>query len=218
MRVQAQIYKKGSLSIYQQKINDIAGELCARNPALLTQRGLLLEEARKCLDRSGYQYKKGKSRSKHFGSGSSTDELPTRPKIDKEVRDIRIRQIKEQLSALKDQIHFKEKRIEHGVAQKDFKLCDGLADELHVLKEKRNSFELELQSLLKKEKKADWYQKQKSRKESQTSESNQSCTPSPMSSHSGTPVSPTCDSVLLSMEDPLRSTSCPPDLEKSDDF
>ena len=94
-------------------------------------------------------------------SDSRTDELPTRPKIDKEVRNIRISQIKEQLSALKDQIHFKEKRIENGVAQKDFELCDGLADELHVLKEKRNSFELELQSLLKKEKKAGWYQKRK---------------------------------------------------------
>ena len=90
IHVQAQIYKKGSLSTYQHKINDVAGELCIQNPALLTQRGLLLEEVRKCLDKSGYQYKKGKCRSKHFGSGSSTDELspPTRPKIDKELRDM----------------------------------------------------------------------------------------------------------------------------------
>ena len=58
IRKQAQIYQKGQLMPYQQRINEVAGEICLQNPSMLTRRGKLLEMCRLSVDKSGYQYKK----------------------------------------------------------------------------------------------------------------------------------------------------------------
>ena len=51
---------------YQERINDVAGDICVHDPALLAERGRLLELAKDRVQESGYVYVKGKSRLKKF--------------------------------------------------------------------------------------------------------------------------------------------------------
>lgn len=156
IREEAKIYNKEPLSEYQQQINFAAGEICSKNPNMLVRRGELLEQARKSVDGSGYQYKKGKSRSKNFGSAPSK---PKRQKIDHDLRTRRMKEIKEELATITKQISFKERRVETGAQDRNFKLCDQLTEEISVLQKNRRTLELELHGLEKKEKKASYYQK-----------------------------------------------------------
>ena len=66
MRMQACLFGKTGkqLTKYQQKMNEIAGDICVEDPQLLMNKGRLIEVAREKLHESGYVYKKGKSRSK----------------------------------------------------------------------------------------------------------------------------------------------------------
>ena len=89
-----------------------------RNPGLLSDKGELLTQARILVNQSGYQYKKGKSRSKVFGEA----EIPTkRPKLDKVLRVERVTQIQEEVATVSQQITFKEKQIEAAIGTKNFK-------------------------------------------------------------------------------------------------
>ena len=94
VREQARIFKKENLTLYQQEINRAAGDICIKTPALLTQRGKLLEMARLHVDESGYQYKKKRSRSKYYGT--SSEPAVKRPKFSKELRMERIQEIHEE--------------------------------------------------------------------------------------------------------------------------
>ena len=97
MRQEACLFGKTGkrLTKYQKCLNDIAGDLCVKNPLLLRSKGKLLELARAHVHESGYVYAKGKSRSKVFSP--STERQPCREKIDKQEREHRIQSIVEQL-------------------------------------------------------------------------------------------------------------------------
>ena len=87
-----------------------------RNPGLLSDKGELLTQARILVNQSGYQYKKGKPRSKVFGEA----EIPAkRPKLDKVLRVERVTQIQEEVATVSQQIMFKEKRIEAAIGTKN---------------------------------------------------------------------------------------------------
>ena len=106
---QAKIYKKESISRYQSAINDAAAAICLKNPAMLTKRGDLLNLARQSVDESGFVYRKGKSRSKSFGSEAGEGApAPKRPKISQQLRDKRKHNINEDLKCINTQIQFKE--------------------------------------------------------------------------------------------------------------
>ena len=83
--LQARIYTKEPLSEYHQQLNRLAGEICLQNPSLLVQKGELLKQAQIALKDSGYQYKKGKSRSKVFGEDISAA-APKRPKLSQDFQ------------------------------------------------------------------------------------------------------------------------------------
>ena len=134
-------------------MNDAAGDICVQNPIMLSVRGELLELARKRVNDSGYEYKKGKSRSKRFGSAGSVEaSTPKRPKLDQEFRTKRMQQIKEEVKTINTQVSFKERRVEAGAQLKNFKVCDQLTDEISELQKQRRALEMELQCLEKKEK------------------------------------------------------------------
>ena len=115
---------------------------------LLTQTGELLKLAQIALKDSGYQYKKGKSRSKVFGEDISTA-APKRPKISPDFRS-RTLQIEEETKSLSKRISFKEKRVELAAQDKNFKLCDQVMEEIADLQSKRRTLESELRELQKK--------------------------------------------------------------------
>lgn len=173
------------MSDYQQKINFMAGEICVKDPSMLMKRGELLEQARKALDGTGYQYKKGKSRSKNFGSGSEQHSSKAkRPKLDHDLRDSRIKEITEELATIAKQISFKDRRVEAAAQEKNFKLCDQLTEEISNLQRNRRTLELELRMLEKKVKRAEQYKKSASPFSSMSSD-NESVRSSVLSSGPG---------------------------------
>lgn len=109
--LQARIYTKEPLSEYHQQLNRLAGKICLQSPSLLVlvQRGELLKQAQKALKDSGYQYTKGRSKSKVFGEDASTA-APKQPKLSKEFRKTRCLQIEEETKSLSKRISFKEKK------------------------------------------------------------------------------------------------------------
>ena len=122
---------------------------------MLVNQGELLQQAHIMLDESGYQYKKGKSRSKNFGSVSGADEPKLKcPRTDHEVRTKRKQEIEEEILTINKQLTFKGKRMEAGAQDKDFKLCDQLTEEIANLQRNRRALELERRGLEKKEKKS----------------------------------------------------------------
>jgi len=82
-----------SLTKYQEKINEIAVDFCAENPAFLIERGKLLELAKDRVHVCGFVYAKGKSRAKKFHI-EEEEERPKRNKIDREDRQHRIESLK----------------------------------------------------------------------------------------------------------------------------
>lgn len=132
-----------------------------------------MNQARIAVDQSGYQYKKGKSRSKVYGEQEESAP-PKRPKLDRTLRLERLSQIREEVATISQQISFKEKRIDIGVQTKHFKLCDTLSEEIDDLQKRRRELNAELKFLEKKDKKAQWYQQ---RKISSSSESEASTSP-----------------------------------------
>ena len=65
IREDSKIYRKDDkrpLSAYQKAINSAAGNICVRDPTMLTKKGELLALAKEQVYESGFQFKKGKSR------------------------------------------------------------------------------------------------------------------------------------------------------------
>ena len=67
----ATIYKKETnrpLPPYQKKMNKAAHLLCLENPALLQKRNVVIEESHSKIISEGFQFVKGKSRSKRMAN------------------------------------------------------------------------------------------------------------------------------------------------------
>ena len=65
IREGSKIYRKDDkrpLSDYQKAINSAAGDICVRDPTMLTKKGELLALAKEQVYESRFQFKKGKSR------------------------------------------------------------------------------------------------------------------------------------------------------------
>ena len=165
VRAQARIYGKSGKEVtkYQRRLNEVAGDLCVRDPVLLGDRRKLLELAKDELHESGYVYAKGKSRSKKFNLVSEEEERPIkREKIDKQERQHRIETLKEQLQDNNKHISIKEKRIEQAQGVQNYKLCDQLSAEVTELKTKRREIESLLRALQRKEQRSAKYFSRKS--------------------------------------------------------
>lgn len=110
---QAKIYEKTStqpLSNYRKQINEAAGNLALQDPSLLARRGDFLELARSKVHHDGYNFVKGKSRSKRFASPTQDLTKPTRAKISSYVRQARVSSLKEDIANIEQQLVFKDKR------------------------------------------------------------------------------------------------------------
>ena len=129
---------------------------------MLLSKQKLWEEARKKLNESGYDYKKGKSRSKQLISSSESDESTPAPKQVKTTEALqikRISEIEEDLSDISQRMGFKEKRREQASLSHQYGICDQISEEISVLKDRRRVLEKELHELKKKEQQSKWYKK-----------------------------------------------------------
>lgn len=126
----------------------------------MTNRGLLLEQARKKVNDSGYLYKKGKSRSKLL---NTDDEAltPKRRKINQEYRLQRIAELQDKIKDLDERIEFKRKRRDAASNMRSYKECDELTEQMSNLKNEKRQLDTELSALTKKQKKSIWYKRRK---------------------------------------------------------
>ena len=102
-----------------------------KNPGLLRKRQALVDAARAKIMKQGFQFVKGKSRSKKT---SAATEEPT-PKRQKLTRDVREKRLKEDMADMKERISFKEKRIAGYLAVSDYKKCDEIIEETSTKEE-----------------------------------------------------------------------------------
>ncbi len=162
IKERSKIYQSSQVTAYQKRINDASEELCLNKPNLLKDRKVLLEEARTKVHQSGYQYKKGKSRSRKLNTddGSTT---PKRRKTNALFRLNRIAELDDRIKDLNDQIGFKEKRRECASNMKNYKECDYLTEQMSTLKSERRQLQVELASLTEKQGKSTWYHRTKKR-------------------------------------------------------
>lgn len=143
------------------QINDEAGRLAVNKPVLLTQRGKLFELAREAVVQSGYQFKKGKSRSKKATSSPKSSKKP-RSKVEAEVRHKRMAELQEDIQNLEDQLKFKVKRREEAETGRRYKVCEDITEEISTVQETKREKASELAAFQAKEKKAIWYKERKS--------------------------------------------------------
>ena len=166
----AMIFKKETtrpLTDYQKRINEEAGKLALTHPELLSRRGELLEKAQELVVMSGYTFKKGKSRSRKFSSPEPV-EAPRRVKISADIRRKRMRALEEDISTMDEQLKFKMNRRQQAEAERKYKLCEEITEELSRVKQAKREKANELSVLQSKEKKALWYKKRKESTRSHT--------------------------------------------------
>ena len=137
-------------------MNDASQQLCLQNPGLLKKRQLLIDTARAKIIADGFQFVKGKSRSKR-DQQSDEEPTPKYPKISQAIREKRMLQIEEDLQDLNDRIGFKEKRIAAAMNTKEYKKCDEIKEEVTTLKHKRRELEAERKQLQKSSRQSDYY-------------------------------------------------------------
>ena len=164
VRAKARIFGRTGkkLTKYQERMNQMAGDICLNNSALLADKGKLYELAKDKVHDSGYVYAKGKSRSKKFCQVNEEEERPKREKIDQQERQHRIESLNEELKDADKHLDIKERRIEQAQAIQNYKLCDQLSTEVSALKAKRRDIESSLRALQQKERRSAKYFARKS--------------------------------------------------------
>ena len=171
----------------------------------MTNRGLLLVQARKRVDDSGYVYKKGKSRSKLI---NTDDEAPTpkRRKINQEYCLERIAELQDKIKDLNERIEFKNKRRDAASNVRNYKECDELTEQMSNLKNEKRLLDTELSALTKKQKKSIWYKNKKNYTDDNSGSSHAKIPNKKSKSPRSSPFS-TVNSSMLSSSDTATTPS-----------
>lgn len=213
----ATIYKKQSsrpLSNYQLRMNEAAIKLCLKNPGLLRKRQALVDAAREEIIEQGFQFVKGKSRSKKT-LAATEEPMPKRQKLTQDVREKRLKDIEEDMADVKERISFKEKSY---LAVSDYRRCDEIKEETIQLKRQLRSLEAEKKRLATSSRQSKWYYRKKaSSSDSGADNSTPSCSDSDFRGHTPTPaLSPVSDSSFNdTVVSPCTLESISPDIPPS---
>ena len=138
-------------------MNEAAQELCLQNPALLQKRIILIDEARSKIIAEGFQFVKGKSRSKKMADPDEQQRPAKRRKLSKDVREQRLKEIEEDCKDIAERLSFKEKRIAAYENSREYKKCDEVKEEITALKHQRRQLEAEAKCLKKSSSQSRWY-------------------------------------------------------------
>ena len=104
----------------------------------------------------GFQFVKGKSRSKTHESNGSESENKRR-KMDKEERAEEIKNMSDILQNIKEQIEIKQLNLRKQKCLNDFSKCDQISGQIGKLLNEKKVLEKQLKHLQKKESKSKWY-------------------------------------------------------------
>ena len=86
------------LTKYKEAINEVCMNFCMHNPNLLSDQKTLQ------VGESGYNYKKGKSRSKRLNPGGDGSSVDKRLKMNKDFHLTRIQELREQIKDKNEQV------------------------------------------------------------------------------------------------------------------
>lgn len=118
----------------------------------------MIEEARSKIIGDGFQFVKGKSRSKQMSDAEEQKQQPARRrKLSKDMRDQRLKEIEEDCRDLAERLRFKEKRIAAYGNSREYMKCDEMKEEMTALKHKRRELEAEAKHLKKSSSQSWWY-------------------------------------------------------------
>ena len=117
---QATLFQKPKTD-YQMKVNEAAKIISGSKTYLVRKgdRGELLDLARKKVT-EGYNFKKGHSWSKVYGKGG--DGTPKRPKLNRDMRQQHMDELKDDIEDTSKHISLKEKRVIHAETNRNYKL------------------------------------------------------------------------------------------------
>ena len=189
------LFKSPNLSEFQKRVNSAAVQLALCDPSLVHKgnRGTLFERACRKVADDGYNFKKGKSRSKVYGEESCTPASPPRRrKLNEQMRTERLQELTEDMESIGSRVAIKEKHLAQAETVRNYKLCDQLCEEIQELKTSRRAKSRELAILQQKEARANLYRH---------SRSSRSVTPV------STPSSPVSPLVTTSPASSLREAS-----------
>jgi hypothetical protein len=113
---------------------------------------------------NGYQFVKGKSRSKSVSDAESDGSATKRAKLSSEERSRKIKLLRENLQTLTNRLGFKARQLDKERCIRNFKQCDTISGEMMEIRKERASLERQLSALMKKEGKAEWYKKKSTKK------------------------------------------------------
>ena len=207
---QATIFRRTSnqpLSDFQLRVNEAAIELALAQPSLIRKRGELLENARKKVADDGYCFKKGKSRSKVYGSSDDPPTTSKRPKLDQTMREDRIKDLEEDIADISSHIAFKEKRRMQAETVKNYKTCDELTQEILECKGRKRELEKQLKLLLLKDKRSKRRKNRLQESDSRSRSTTPMLTTPPTPQTPSSPLSPTW--VQLSDKEEVTRSSTP---------
>lgn len=142
------------LSEWQIKMNEAAFALCMRTPSLTLKRGELLGKAREKVDSDGFNYKKGRSRSKKFGAASKEDSNVKRPKLDSGERRSLKEETKESIKEQSEKLGMLEREKCKLVNMNQFGAASLILDRISSARKEKGQLAKKLAALEQKESKA----------------------------------------------------------------
>ena len=113
-----------------------------------------MEKAKKKVIDDGYNFAKGKSRSKLEESGSPSKKTP---KLSSEERTREIESLQETIKILNNCLMFKNQQLQKEMCMNNYMQCDKISAEILEVKKEKKSVDRQLTVLVKKEAKAQWY-------------------------------------------------------------
>ena len=174
IKKEAIFFTKEPLSTSHIKVNEASQAICLHKASMLRRRGELLVQAKQSVHDAGYVYRKGKSRSKSYGSAVDDATRPKRVKTSADEHISRMKTIKEELSDLQNRVSYERNGLDAAEVTKNYKLCDQLSEEIADLNKSKQLLEVELDMLQKQDKKSKRYYQCKRESDSDNSSSQMS--------------------------------------------
>lgn len=129
-------------------MNEAAVSLCLNNPQLLLKkRSELIAMARQKIIDEGFEFKKGKSRSKK-GNAEPIEQKSKHQKNNSQFQEKWLIEIEKKVSDISDRITSKEKRITECIGNSDYEKCDCLKNDIMALKQDRRELLAEKDRLI----------------------------------------------------------------------
>lgn len=149
-REESEIYKNlkpgGFLYDYRRKFNDAAFKIALDNPTLLSNKGALVEHAKRKVEDDGYIYKKKKSRSSNLNAPEPEKSV----KMTESIRGKQITEISEDLEEVRNEIYHLERSREKARNINSDERALRLTKDMEPLRAKKRRLEEELILLQKK--------------------------------------------------------------------